>query len=126
MDSGTNSSTTSSSQASPAATFVPLLDVASLSPFNLKEDPNTLTVCWKLRKHLFNLYLVAKGVTKDEQKSALPLHTGSLNFQELYYMFLTGMDIKPYAESVVLLDNYFAPQSNVPFKTHQFRQMEKR
>ena len=126
MDSGTNSSRTSSSQASPAATFVPLLDVASLSPFNLKEDPNTLTVCWKLRKHLFNLYLVAKGVTKDEQKSALPLHTGSLNFQELYYMFLTGMDIKPFAESVVLLDNYFVPQSNVPFKTHQFRQMEKR
>ena len=41
-------------------------------------------------------------------------------------MFLTGMDIKPFAESVVLLDNYFAPQSNVPFKTHQFRQMEKR
>ena len=38
-DSGTTSSTASSSQASPTATFVPLLDVASLPPFNPKEDP---------------------------------------------------------------------------------------
>ena len=90
MDSGTNSSTTSSSQASPAATFVPLLDVASLSSFNPKEDPNTLTVFWKLRKHLFNLYLVAKGVTKDEQKSALPLHTGSLRAYQLSENSATG------------------------------------
>ncbi|CAH3133167.1 unnamed protein product [Pocillopora meandrina] len=48
MDSGTSSSTTSSSQASPAVTFVPLLDVASLSLFNPKEDPNTLAIRWKL------------------------------------------------------------------------------
>ena len=91
MDSGTGSSTTSSSQASPAATFVPLLDVASLSLFNPKEDPNTLAIPWKLCKYRliviqvqikrsFNLYLVAKGITKDEQKTTLLLHNGGLNF----------------------------------------------
>ena len=123
-DSGTTSSTASSSQASPTATFVPLLDVASLPPFNPKEDPNTLAVRWKLWKRSFNLYLVAKGITKDEQKTALLLHTGGLNFQELYYTLLTGTEIKPFAESMELLDNYFAPQLNVPFERHQFRQME--
>ena len=105
-------------------TFVPLLDVASLPPFNPKEDPNTLAVRWKLWKRSFNLYLVAKGITKDEQKTALLLHTGGLNFQELYYTLLTGTEIKPFAESMELLDNYFAPQLNVPFERHQFRQME--
>ena len=91
MDSGTSLTTTSSSQASPAATFVPLLDVASLSLFNPKEDPNTLAIRWKLCKYRliviqiqikrsFNLYLVAKGITKDEQKTALLLHTGGLSF----------------------------------------------
>lgn len=115
---------TSSSQVSPAATFVPLLDVASLSPFDTKEDPNTLAVRWKFWKRLFNLYLVAKGITKDEQKTALLLHTRGLNFQELYYTLLTGTDIKPFAESMALLDNYFAPQLNVTFERHQFRQME--
>ena len=69
-ESGTTSSTTSSSQASPTPAFVPLLDVASLPPFNPKEDPNTLAVRWKLWKRSFNLYLVAKGITKDEQKTA--------------------------------------------------------
>ena len=123
-DSGTTSRTTSSSQASPTATFDPLLDVASLPPLNKKEGPNTLAVRWKLWKRSFNLYLVAKGIRKDEQKTALLLHTGGLNFPELYYSLPTGTDIKPFAESLELLDNYFAPQSNVPFERHQFRQME--
>ena len=69
-DSGTTLSTTSSSQASPTTMFVPLLDGASLPPFNPKEDPHTLAVRWKLWKRSFNLYLVAKGITKDEQKTA--------------------------------------------------------
>ena len=125
-DSGTTSSTTSSSQALPTATFVPLLDVASLPPFNPKEDPNTLAVRWKLWKRSFNLYLVAKGITKDEQKTALLLHTGGLNFQELYYTLLTGTDMKPFAESMELLDNYFAPQLNVSFERHQFSKWSKR
>ena len=123
-ESGTSWSTTSSSQASSTATFVPLLDVANLPPFNPKEDPNTLVVSWKLWKRSFDLYLVAKGIMKDEQKTALLLHTGGLNLQELYYTLLTGTDIKPFAESMELLDNYFAPQLNVPFGRHQSRQME--
>ena len=69
------SSTPSTTQTQPVAAFVPLLDVASLSPFNPKEDPNTLAVRWKLWKRSFNLYLVAKGITKDEQKTMLLLHT---------------------------------------------------
>ena len=67
---------------------------------------------------------MAKGITKDEQKTTLLLHTGGLNFQELYYTLLTGTEIKPFAESMELLDNYFAPQLNVPFERHQLRQME--
>ena len=108
--SSTNSSTASSLQASPTARFVHILDVASLPPFNPKEDPNTLAVRWKLWKRSFNLHLVAKGITKDEQKTALLLHTGGLNLQELYYTLLTGTDIKPFAERMELLDNYFAPR----------------
>ena len=82
-DSETSSSTTSSSQVLPAARFVPHLDVASLAPFNPKEDLNTLAARWKLWKHSFNLYLVAKGITKDEQETALLLHTGGLNFRSI-------------------------------------------
>ena len=67
---------------------------------------------------------MAKGITKDERKTALLLHTGGLNLQDLYYTLLTSTAIKPFAESMKLLDNYFARQLNVPFERHQFRQME--
>ena len=83
-----------------------------------------VAVRWNLWKRSFNLYLVAKGITKDEQKTALLLHTEGLNFQELYHTLLTGTEIKPFAESMELLDNYFAPQLIVPFERHQIRQME--
>ena len=59
------SSAPSITQTQSAAAFVPLLDVASISPFNPKEDPNTLVVRWKLWKRSFKLHLVAKGITKD-------------------------------------------------------------
>ena len=68
--------------------------------------------------------MVAKGVTKDEQKTALLLHTGGLNLQELYYTLVPGTDIVSFTESITLLDSYFSPQLNVPFERHQFRQME--
>ena len=108
----------------PPSTFVPLLDVASLPSFNPKEDPKTLAARWKLWKRSFKLYLVAKGVTRDEQKTALLLNTGGLNLQELYYTLVSGADIRPFTESIELLDNYFAPRLNIPFERHRFRQME--
>ena len=75
-------------------------------------------------KRSFNLCLAAKWITKDEQKTALLLNTGGLNLQELYHTLLTGTDIKPFAESMGLLDYYFAPRLNISFERHQFRQME--
>ena len=67
---------------------------------------------------------MAKGITKDEQKTALLLHTGGFNLQELYYTLVPGSDIVSFSESMVLLDGFFSPQLNVPFERHQFRQME--
>ena len=115
----------SSSTSSSAAAFVSLFDVTSLPPFNPKEEPNTLAVRWKLWKRSFNLYVVAKGITKDEQKTALLLHSGGLNLQELYYTLESGTDIVSFTESIALLDSYFLPQLKVPFERHQFRQMER-
>ena len=67
---------------------------------------------------------MTKGITRDEQKTALLLHTGGLNLQELYYTLVPGTYIVSFAESMALLDGYFSPQLNVPFERHQFRQME--
>ena len=95
---------------------------SSLQSKGRSEHPcSSLEVVETLVQSVFG----CKGITKDEHKTALLLHTGGLNFQELYCTFLTGTDIKPFAESMELFDNYFAPRLNVPFERHQFRQMEK-
>ena len=53
---------------------LPLLNVKSLPSFNPKDDPNTLAVRWELWKRSSNLHLVAKGITQEEQKTALLMH----------------------------------------------------
>ncbi|PFX17749.1 Uncharacterized protein K02A2.6 [Stylophora pistillata] len=66
----------------------------------------------------------ARSKAHYNKRASGPLKPFAPGEEELYYTLLTGADIKPFAESMELLDNYFAPQLNVPFKRHQFRQME--
>ena len=91
---------------------------------NPRVDPNTLSVRWKRWKRSFNLYLLAKGITKDTQKVALLLHTGGLDLQELYYTLVPEEEPQTLEECLTVLDNYFVPKVNVPFERHLFRQME--
>ena len=63
---------------------------------------------------------MAKGIKQEEQKTAMLLHTGGLNLQELYNRY---SDIRPFTESVELLDKYFAQQLDFPFERCRFRQM---
>ena len=79
---------------------------------------------WKRWKRAFRLYLEARGVTKPEQKLALLLHSGGLEFQDLYFTLVPEETVKTYEESITILDGYFIPKANVPFERHQFRQLE--
>ena len=66
---------------------------------------------------------MAKGVTNEQQKVALLLHTGGLELQELYFSLTGEEEDKQYAECISILDSYFVPKVNLPFERHQFRQM---
>lgn len=69
--------------------------------------------------------MLAKGVSSDQQKVALLLHTAGTELQELYYTLApTEEEFKAYAEVTKILDDYFVPKVNVPFERHVFRQME--
>ena len=96
-------------------------EVKNLPCFNPREDPNTLSVCWKRWKRSLELYLVAKGISEDKQKVALLLHTAGTELQELY---VTEEELKPYKDIIKILDDYFIPKVNIPFERHVFRQME--
>ena len=98
-------------------------DIHGISCFNPTGDATNLSARWKRWKHAFNLYLVAKGVTNEQQKVALLLHTGGLELQELYFSLTGEEEDKQYAECISILDSYFVPKVYLPFERHQFRQM---
>ena len=97
-------------------------DVKEIPCFSPREDPTNLAARWKRWKWSFNLFLTAKGVTNDKQKVALLLHTGGLELQELHFTLVNEEEEKEFKDCVKMLDKYFIPKVNLPFKRHQFRQ----
>ena len=102
------------------------VNVRGLSSFNPNGDSTALSSKWKVWKRAFNLYLISKNITNDQQKLALLLHTGGLDFQELYYSLVPETEQKTYDEGITVLTNHFTPQCNEPFERHLFRQMEQK
>ena len=90
-------------------------DVGGLPCFNTKDDPNTLSPRWKKWKRAFMLYLTSKGVVSDSQKVALLLHTGGMDFQDVYYTLVGENDQKTFDQCIAILDEYFVPQANTSF-----------
>ena len=75
----------SHSSGAPSLTSVKTLEFSGLPCFNLKGDPNTLSVRWKQWKCAFNLYMVSKRVTNECQKVALLQRSVGMELQEIYY-----------------------------------------
>ena len=100
-------------------------EVRSLPCFEPRAEPHTSSVRWKRWKSSFDLYVLAKGIVEDRQKVALLLHTAGQEVQD-FYDTLAGPreELRDYKDVVELLDSYFVPKVNVPFKRHVFRQME--
>ena len=98
-------------------------DVKGLPCFNPRDDPTNLAERWKRWKRSFNLYLMAKGGTNDNQRVALLLHTGGAELQELYFTLIDEQEGKSFEACVRVLDEHFVPKANLPFERNQFRQM---
>ena len=63
------------------------------------------------------IYLTSKGVTSDKQKVAL-IHTGGIDFQDVYYTLVSETEEKAFAETIKTLDDYFTPKANATFERH--------
>ncbi|KAK2551951.1 hypothetical protein P5673_026947, partial [Acropora cervicornis] len=79
-------------------------DDKGLPCFNPRNDPTNLAVRWK---RSLNLYLTAKGVTNDQQRVALLLHTGGAELQELYFTLVDEEEEKSF--EACLIDKCFDP-----------------
>ena len=68
------------------------------------------------------MYLTAKGVTNDQQRVALLLHTGGAELQKLN-LTLVDEEEKSFEAIVRVLGEHFVPKANLSFERHQYRQM---
>lgn len=102
------------------------MEIGNIAPFDCKSNPTSVGPRWKRWKRSFEFFLVAKGVEKDPQRKALLLHCAGSDVQDIYHTLTdpgpVGEDDKEYDKAMRTLDHYFAPQVNVPFERHQFRQ----
>ena len=114
-----------SSTNSGGASAKQILDFLGLPCFDHKGEPNSLSIRWKRWKRAFNLYVASKGVTNEGQKVTLLLHSGGIEFHEIYYTLVSEDQDTSFNDCVAVLDNYFTPKVNVPFERHVFRQMQK-
>ncbi|CAB4044697.1 Transposon Ty3-G Gag-Pol poly, partial [Paramuricea clavata] len=103
-----------------------VLEVGGFPCFDPKGDPNTLSIRWRRWKRAFNLYMVSKGVTNEQQKVALLLHSGGMELQELYYTLKPDSEDNNLQECLNVLDAYFTLKVNVPFERHMYRQMQQK
>ena len=101
---------------------VTMPDIGSLQPFNVKDDPHSISQRWKKWKRSFQLYLAEKGIASTTQKRELLLHTAGLDVQEIYFT-LVNEEIENCEGTLKVLDDYFVPKSNIPFERHFFPQI---
>lgn len=71
----------------------------------------------------FELYVLAKGIISDSQKSGLLLHTADLEVQDVYFTLVPDCENVDYPTTLKILDDYFISKANVPFERHLFRQI---
>ena len=85
-------------------------------------DTAGIAALWKRWVRAFELFAVGKGVTNDDQKKALFLHSAGMPVQDIYFT-LPEEDGDGNFDKTVKTLFYFKPQANVPYERHVFRNM---
>ena len=124
MPGGSDETEVSASAATNSGVPTPVaVEVGGLQPFQVKGDPHSISQRWRKWKRAFELYVLGKGITSDSQKRSLLLHTAGLEVQDVYFTLVPAGEDMDYPTTLKVLDDYFIPKANVPFKRHLFRQI---
>lgn len=97
-----------------------LPDVTGIPNFNVSEATG-IAERWKRWLRAFELYSTVQGVTDNDQKYALLLHTACMDVQDIFFTLPDGAGDDKYAKAVSALDTYFKPQANSTFERSLFR-----
>lgn len=95
-------------------------DIQGVQHFNCL-DRSGVGPRWRRWLRAFELFCAGKGVTNNDQKKALLLHSAGLEVQDIFFNLPEGEGDNVYERTRNALNNHFNPQSNVPFERHMFR-----
>jgi len=90
-------------------------------------DPSQIATRWRRWQRSFDYYIEARGTADPLQKKALLLHTAGINVQDVFETLtlpVPGEQDDEYSLPIRALDNYFLPQTNMPYERHCFRQLQ--
>lgn len=100
------------------------VDIKCPSTFDTHGDPTSLGTRWKKWRQGFDLYIIAAGITDNNQTKALLLHCGGEDLRELFDT-LPEPDLPAetnvYKIACTKLDTYFLPRKNKRYERHVFR-----
>ena len=97
-----------------------VLNIPAPKGFQVSEDPSSVAQLWKKWCSVFEYYILATGVTNDEQKRTLLLHVAGQEVQDVFAT-LTPADAT-FTSAKEVLNKYFAPKTNVRYERFLFRQ----
>ena len=96
------------------------INIPCLEPFiieiNTSSNFDKLWIRWREDLELF---LMASGITSDDQKKALLLHLRGSNIKEIYRGIQQTGD--KYKDTIIRLDEYFKPKNNKTYERYLFQ-----
>ena len=103
-------------------------NLSIIQPFDCM-DPSQIATRWRRWRRSFDYYIKARGTADPPQKKALLLHTAGINVQDVFEtltLLEAGEQDDEYSLAIRALDEYFLPQTNMPYERHCFRQLQQR
>ena len=98
-----------------------VLNLPSVEPFIIDDSTSlNLSKRWTTYKEGFELYILASGVSQDQQKLALLLHLGGKELCEVYHS--VKAENETFSTAIKKLDTYFIPKRNIIFERYMFKQ----
>ena len=97
-------------------------DNLSVPPFDCVDSGR-----WRRWRRSFEYYIEARGTVDPARKKALLLHTAGINVQDIFETLTlpaAGDRDDEYSVAIRALDDYFLPQTNIPYERHCFRQLQ--
>ena len=89
-----------------------------------KSDTTNLEKKWATWKDDFNLFVVASGITNNEQKKALLLHMAGKEVKEIYRSSNSANVEENFDAIIGRLDAYFVPNKNLSYERYVFKKAQ--